>query len=313
MTTQSNSMASPLARQGMAPAALSETQPFYWSVRRELWENRSLYIAPLAVAAVYMVGFVISEVAPLDIGGLAALDPGNQRLTLAMPYGHAEWLLLVTGVLVGTFYSLDALHGERRDRSILFWKSLPVSDLTTVLSKVSIPLVVLPLLIFAITVTLEILMWLLSMAVLVMRGAGAATLWARLPLFQMELVNLYGLIVIALWYAPFYSWFLLVSGWARRAAFLWGLLPPLAIGVFEYIAFHTSYFGFLLKERALGFAARAFDLKDKAGVPVDPHFIPLTQLAPERFLSSPGLWFGLIVAAIFLVTAVRLRRYQAPI
>src|SRR5260370_34677185 len=81
MTTQSNSMASPLAPQGIAPAALSETQPFYWSVRRELWENHSLYIAPLAVAAVYMVGFVISEVAPLDIGGLAALDPGNQRLT----------------------------------------------------------------------------------------------------------------------------------------------------------------------------------------------------------------------------------------
>ena len=72
-------------------------------------------------------------------------------------------------------------------------------------------------------------------------------------------------------------------------------------------------FGLLLKQRALGFAARAFDLKDKAGVPVDPHFIPLTQLAPGRFLSSPGLWIGLIVAAIFLVAAVRLRRYQAPI
>src|SRR5260370_2398422 len=103
-------------------------------------------------------------------------------------------------------------------------------------------------------------MWLLSMVVLLIKGLGAATLWARLPLFQMELVNLYGLIVIALWYAPFYSWFLLVSGWARRAAFLWGLLPPLAIGVFEYIPFHTSYFAFLFKDRALAFSARAFYL-----------------------------------------------------
>jgi hypothetical protein len=91
------------------------------------------------------------------------------------------------------------------------------------------------------------------------------------------------------------------------------VLPLLAIGGFETIAFHTSYFGHLLQDRLFGFAAAAFDLKDKAGVPVDPHFIPLTQLAPGRFLSSPSLWVGLIVAAAFLAAAVRLRRYQGPI
>jgi hypothetical protein len=62
-----------------------------------------------------------------------------------------------------------------------------------------------------------------------------------------------------------------------------------------------------------GFTAGAFDLKDKNGVPIDAHFIPLTQLAAGRFLSSPGLWLGLIVAAACLVAAVRLRRYQRPI
>ena len=56
------------------------------------------------------------------------------------------------------FYCLDALYGERRDRSILFWKSLPVSDLTTVLSKASIPIVVLPLLTFAVTVATQLIM-----------------------------------------------------------------------------------------------------------------------------------------------------------
>ena len=73
-----------------------------------------------------------------------------------MPYSHAAMLLMVTAFIVGVFYCLDALHGERRDRSILFWKSLPVSDLTTVLSKASIPLVVLPLLVFAITVATQL-------------------------------------------------------------------------------------------------------------------------------------------------------------
>jgi ABC-2 type transport system permease protein len=299
---------------GIAPTAMSATRPMYWSVRRELWENRSIYIAPLAAGVVYMLGFLISLIwLPRSMRELQGLDLAHQRIALAMLYSHAGMLLMVTALLVGVFYSLDALHGERRDRSILFWKSLPVSDLTTVLSKACIPLVVLPLLVFAITVTLQLIMRLLSLAVLVVSGAGAATLWTRLPLFQMELVLLYGVTVLALWHAPIYCWLLLLSGWARRAVFLWAVLPPLAIGVFEKIAFHTSYFGSLLKDRLFGFAAGAFDLKDKAGVPVDAHFIPLTQLAPGRFLSSPGLWIGLAFAAACIAAAVRLRRYRDPI
>ena len=314
MTTPTNAMPESLDSRGIAPTAMSATRPMYWSVRRELWENRSIYIAPLAAGIVYMLGFLISLIwLPRSMRELQGLDLAHQRIELAMLYSHAGMLLMVTALLVGVFYSLDALHGERRDRSILFWKSLPVSDLTTVLSKACIPLVVLPLLVFAITVTLQLIMRLLSLAVLVVSGAGAATLWTRLPLFQMELVLLYGVTVLALWHAPIYCWLLLLSGWARRAVFLWAVLPPLAIGVFEKIAFHTSYFGSLLKERLFGFAAGAFDLRDKAGVPVDAHFIPLTQLAPGRFLSSPGLWIGLAFAAACIAVAVRLRRYREPI
>jgi hypothetical protein len=80
------------------------------------------------------------------------------------------------------------------------------------------------------------------------------------------------------------------------------------------IAFNTSYFvSLLLKDRLFGFAAAAFDLTAQGGVPVDAHFIPLTQLAPGRLLSSPGLWLGLAAAAALLAAAVRLRRYQGPI
>jgi ABC-2 type transport system permease protein len=116
-----------------------------------------------------------------------------------------------------------------------------------------------------------------------------------------------------LWHAPLYMWMLLVSGWARRATFLWAVLPPLAIAALEFIAFHTSYIGVMLQDRVFGFAAGAFDLTDKNGVPIDPHFIPLEQLAPGKFLTSPSLWLGLIAAAIFFVVAVRLRRYREPL
>jgi ABC-2 type transport system permease protein len=315
MTTQSNAVPQhPLDTLEIAPAAISPTQKLYWSVRRELWENRSIYIAPLAVAAVYMLGFLISLFwLPRSLRGLEALhDATPQPIALAMPYSHAAMLIVVVGLLVGIFYSLDALHGERRDRSILFWKSLPVSDLTTVLAKAIVPLAILPVLVFAITVTLQLIMLLVSAAVLLFSGAGAATPWHP-PLFEMELVLLYSLIVLALWHAPLYMWLLLVSSWPRRATFLWAVLPPLALAALEFIAFHTSYLGSLLQDRLYGFAAAAFDLKDKAGVPLDPHFIPLEQLAPGRFLSSSSLWFGLIFAAIFFAAAVRLRRYREPL
>jgi ABC-2 type transport system permease protein len=315
MNTESNAEPdSPLDAQAVAPAALAPTRPLYWSVRRELWENRSIYVAPLAVGAVYLGGFLISLYwLPRSVRALATLNPAQQILIqLAMPYAHAGMLLTFVGFLVGIFYSLDALHSERRDRSILFWKSLPVSDLTTVLSKAIVPLVILPVLVLAVTIPLQIVMRLLSAAVLLASGASTATPWGP-PLFEMEVVLLYGVIVMVLWHAPLYMWMLLVSGWARRATFLWAVLPPLAIAALEYIAFHTSYLGLVLEDRLFGFAAGAFDLKDKNGVEIDAHFIPLEQLAPGRFLSSPGLWFGLLFAAIFFVLAVRLRRYREPL
>ena len=314
MNTPLNAMPeSPLGAQAVKPAVMSETRPLYWSIRHELWENRSICIAPLAVAAVYLFGFLISLFwVPRSLRGMGAHEPLPPVNVLAMPYSHAAMLIMLITFLVGIFYSLDALHSERRDRSILFWKSLPVSDFTTVLSKASIPLVILPLLTFAITVASQLIMLLLSAAVRVVSGSGGAVPWAP-PLFEMELVLLYAVSVVALWHAPIYCWFLLVSCWARRATFLWAVLPPLAVAVVEYVAFRTSYVSSVLHDRFGGFTAAAFDLKDKNGVPIDAHFIPLAQLAPGRFLSSPGLWIGLVFAAIFLAAAMRMRRYRDPL
>ena len=287
-------------------AAIPATRLMYWSVRRELWENRSIYIAPLAAAAVGMLAFFI---------GLVHLPRSHAHSAngLVMPYTHLAWLVMLTAFIVGVFYSLDALHGERRDRSILFWKSLPVSDLTTVLAKAVIPLVVLPLLVFAIAVLLQWVMLLLNIVAVLMSGGSAAALWRQLPLFQSQLVLLYCLIVLAVCHAPIYAWLLLVSGWARRAPFLWAVLPPLAIGIFERIAFHTTYFGSQVGLRLFGFAQHAFDLTTPGGAEIDPHFIPLARITPGRLLAGPELWIGLAVAAALLAAAVRLRRYRDPI
>ena len=296
----------PVESERLAPEVVSAPRPMYWSVRRELWENRSIYLAPLAVAVFVQFGFMISTIGmPGRRRAVLMLDSAQQRATIGMPYDVAATMLIVIAMIVGAFYCLDALHGERRDRSILFWKSLPVSDLTTVLSKASIPLVILPLLMFAIIVTTQFIMLLWSSVVLLPSGL-AATTWTRFNLLQQSLILLYGLIALALWHAPIYGWLLLISSWARRATFLWAVLPFLAIGVLEKFAFNSSHFASLLKYRFMGHLAEAF-VFDARGV----H--SLAQLTPGKFLSTPGLWIGLVFAAIFLAAAVRLRRNREPI
>src|SRR5204862_3330235 len=139
------------------------TRPLYWSVWRELWENRSIYIVPLIVAAVQVFGFAITTIGlPDRRRAVLLLDAAHQRAAIEVPYDLAAMMMIFIVFIVGVVYCLDALYGERRDRSILFWKSLPVSDFTTVLSKVIIPLVVLRLVAFAMVVPVQVIMMLMT-------------------------------------------------------------------------------------------------------------------------------------------------------
>jgi ABC-2 type transport system permease protein len=302
----------PLDQQSLTPAPMSETRPMYWSVRRELWENRSIYIAPLVVAAVVLFASSISTIGlPRRMRTLPTLDPAKQHAAVVMPVSMAPAPIMLATFIVGIFYCLDALYGERRDRSILFWKSLPVSDRTTVLSKASIPLVVLPLIAFTLSVVTQLILLQLSTMVLMGNGMSPATFWAEVRFFQGLLIMLYGLTVHALWFAPIYGWLLLVSAWARRAPVLWAVLPLLAVSAVEKIVFNTWSFMHMLQYRVGGAMKEAFAFNPKGGGGGDIN--RLSQLHPARFLSAPGLWVGLAFAAVFLVAAVRLRRNREPI
>ena len=291
-------------------AATLPTRPLYWSVRRELWENRSIYLAPLVVMAVVLLASLISTIGlPRTMRTLPTLDPAAQHAVVVRAFGMAPAPIMLATFLVGMFYSLDALYGERRDRSLLFWKSLPVSDLTTVLSKASIPLVVLPLIAFVLSMATIVILLVLGTAVLLANGMSPARLWGEVRLFQQPLVMLYGLAVHTLWFAPIYGWLLLISAWARRTPVLWAVLPLFAISVVERLAFNTSLFLSLLRYRLTGAMEEAFRVTPRHAGIIDH----LSQLDPVRFLGSPGLWIGLAFAAASLAAAVRLRRYREPI
>ena len=296
--------------QPTAPGPTAATRPLYWSVRRELWENRSIYIAPVAAGCLALFGFIISTIGLPERRRAVLLltDAAQQRARIEWPYDMVAMMLMFTSFVVGVFYALDALHGERRDRSILFWKSLPVSDLTTVLSKLSIPLVILPLLTFAVIVVTQTLMWLWT-AVLLLANGLPLTTSAQLPLIQGWLVLLYGFIALKLWQAPVYAWLLLVSGWARRATFLWAVLPIFAIAAVEAMAFQTRHFLEFVKYRLFGGMSQAFAFNPQEKHPT----VDLHHLTPGNYLSTPGLWLGLVFAAAVIAGVVYLRRSRGPL
>ncbi|MGC2402406.1 MAG: ABC transporter permease [Acidobacteriaceae bacterium] len=316
MNTQSGAVQSLQATATM-PVTIPAARRFYWAVRRELWEYRSLYLAPLAIAGLFLGAFLIGQLHDHLRGPDAIATSMQHPVPLQQsadyhvvigPYTFAAYVLMAISLIVSVFYSLDTLYGERRDRSVLFWKSLPVSDVTTVLAKASIPLLFLPLFIFALTVVTQWIMLLLTSVITLARGESVAILWAHVPLFQMALMLFFHLVGIhGLQFASAYCWMLLVSAWARRAPFLWAVVPPVAIAVAEKIAFNTHYF-----LRLLGFLVGG----GSDTVPFTEGRMEMAALTVgdvAEFFSYPGLWVGLVVAALLLAATVRMRRSRDPI
>ncbi len=311
MTSTSDAMneAPTLAR----TATRASTRPFIWSVRRELWENRSIYLAPAIAAAVALAGVVIAALNPHNVQ-VRSSQPLPSDALILIPYGIAIGAIVVTGALVGVFYCLGALNGERRDRSILFWKSLPVSNLTTVASKGFMPMVVLPICIMATVAVTHLIILAVQATSMAAHGESLAPL-GDVPLLRVWLGMVWGLLATSLWWAPIYGWLLMVSAWTKRMTFLWAFLPPIGLMVFERLAFSTGYFAKIVRDRLNGSIAAAFKVPNGQVPPHTSlrHIIDLPTPDPVGFITSPGLWIGLVVGGAFFAAAVWLRRRAEPV
>jgi ABC-2 type transport system permease protein len=289
------------SRQTTRPAA-ARVKSLQWSVRRELWQNPWILIGPLAAGVILIASYVLGMIAaPERVAGLLALMAERHDMIPALvSYRFAASMVALGALIVGVFYCLDALQGERLDRSILFWKSLPVSDVTTVFSKACIPLVVLPLLVFAVALGVQALMLLASTFALIATGRDPLVLWRELPVLELPVVLLYGIVVMTCLHAPLYAWLLMVSAWARRRAALWAFLPPLGIMAAEQMVFGRSRIRDLIEGLILG--------------PFMPHPVidRITQIDPAAVFGRPGVWIGLGATVAFLLIAIQLRRDREP-
>ena len=235
---------------------------FVWSLRKELWEHRSIYWVPLVVAAFVVVGLLVAAFyVPASLRGQRVWGDLTTRAPIHLPYSVSSMILMATMILVGGFYCVETLYAERRDRSIVFWKSLPVSDAVAVVAKFFVPMVVLPALTFLIALCAHMFMLGASATTIsmsAMEGVSVSQLWAQLPLTEMLVALLYFIVATTLWYAPVFAWLMFISVWAKRGAFVWAVVPPIAVIALERIAFKASFFSDLITSRLNGAAAASF-------------------------------------------------------
>jgi ABC-2 type transport system permease protein len=278
-------------------------------IRREFWEHASLWRAPL-IAAVLLALCAVPAHIDIDAHDWAGVEQNRSAIFTATQLLAVPLYLVMLIVL--TFYVLDCLYAERKDRSILFWKSLPVSDGLTVLSKFLVAVAVVPLGVFA----LGLLSHLAFVAIWELRvaagNAPALITWDALAWLRTAIVLFLCLLLGALWYAPVVAALLLVSAWARRAPMMWATLALTLPPILERIAFGTHYLGSFLRYRTVGI----WHSLAQGGPPmVHAHQARgmdtlLTTLNFGRAFSSVDLWLGVVAAAVLLFVTIRVRRYR---
>jgi ABC-2 type transport system permease protein len=282
--------------------------------RREFWEHRALWIAPL-VMAVLLIGSAIGG--RFIVSDIPEFTPEQALAILSMTIWAMNVAIFFVAAVVLAFYLLDCLYADRRDRSILFWKSLPVSDAATVLSKLGVALLIVPLATFVLAVFTDLAVrGILSLRSGSRYVSDGFPLWHATTWFKTQALLFVGLLGTILWYAPLAGYLLLVSAWARRNVFLWAVLPPLVLVLLEAIAFRTDrVLDFLGSRLEPGFAGAAGIAVETATVRFKrDSVISLSKLWDQLdvaplFFNVPMI-LGLVAAAILVYAAIRIRRFR---
>ena len=295
-------------------------------LKRELWEHRAIFVVPIVVAVIMaltsLTGQVsISDLERVDIGIVGASNlPENARaaalsgimIGLSTPFIFAMWILTI-------FYALDALYAERKDRSILFWRSIPVTDFETVLSKLMTALFIVPAVTFAVIVATHLLVLLnVSIWVDIRGGSAWHLIWQSVPFMDNWAATLILLVALPLWLSPFIGWFLFVSAFTKRSPLLVAAMPIVMLPLLEKIFFDTSVAAEAFFVRSIKMPLFAsldnFELLMQEGedfarlAAADLRLMGLMDFG--GFLANPQLWLGIVVCGIFTAAAIYVRRYR---
>jgi ABC-2 type transport system permease protein len=299
-------------RSAAAPTAREPGEVLLTLVRREFWEHRALWLAPLVVTALLALCAAIGRI-HLDADAATHVQGEAQRVAV---FTIIQWVLAiplyVVALFVVSFYLLDCLYAERKDRSILFWKSLPVSDGLTVCSKMLVALVVMPLGVFALALLAHLLCTAILGARVLIGTVPPVFTWNTYEWLRSELVMFLVTLLAVLWYAPLAGYLLVMSAWVRRSPMLLATLPLVLGPILEWVAFGTRHLMDFINYRLNGIlwllGVHNTRIITKHGL-----YSAGTALEVLNFrgvLTSVDLWLGLAVTAALVYAAVRIRRYR---
>jgi ABC-2 type transport system permease protein len=301
---------------------------FGYLIRRELWQHRSVWMVPAGILILlvltYIVGLLLGHFGlnHIDINVINNASHVEYQSGQAFLAAHPQFAQHATigffAVIAAIFniamiitivrYLLSSLYGDRKDRSILFWLSLPISDGATVASKLLIAVLVAPLVTFAFLIVTQLI------GVGAAEASGTASFWFHFSaagMLHFWAWLIVALMVQSLWYLPFWGWLMMASAWARQAPVLWAAIPPLVGGVIEAILFGSDHFFVAIAGHAAsvvpGFNADVGSASHSMQVSW-PTF-SFNQLA--TLLASAELWIGVGFGIVFIVAALFLRRWRA--
>ena len=308
-------------------------------VRREFWEHKSLWIAPLVWAGLITVFFtwgviqgpdndvkVIMDAQSMDQTGLNEQDRRQLQNSIDLPREQKETIFAISFLaifglisvfmtIVVFFYLIDCLYTERKDRSILFWKSLPLSDTEVVLSKFVVAMVVVPIGVILLTALLQFLLYIIAWARVHGTVIGEVMPdWSFTAWLRSQAVALGVTLAGVLWYAPIAAYLLLLSTWAKNKVFLWAVLPPIGLSVLEKVFQGSSHVAEFIARRFGGYIeelrldSNAFQSGTRDHMPVVSGVYKAIHLS--NVFKSTEMWLGVVAAAALIFAAVRIRRYR---
>jgi ABC-2 type transport system permease protein len=315
---------------------------FYWLLKREFWEHRGGFLwAPVVTGSVFLVLNLMAIIAAEVLGAKNGIEIGGNDVRMMLQHadkgdmaqiGSALDMAMISsmsliGIVMGIvvlFYCLGTLYDDRRDRSVLFWKSLPVSNTSTVLSKVTSAALVAPVIAVVASIACGMLQLVIYAVVLSLHGVNAWQLLTLAHPFQAIGSLLSNIPLYALWAMPAIGWLMLCSSGARTKPFLWAVAVPVVagllvtwFGIMGLFNLPTPWFWTHVVQRALlsVFPISSLVFSDHgvtAMADMDGNN-PLGMLAPSHtygLLASPNLWIGVVVGAGLIAAAIWFRRVR---
>jgi len=311
-------------------------------VKREYWENKGgIFWAQAIVGSFYALMLVIGITIAMfsvkhgdgaNFNGVSVHELSSHMTEqdkleaaqgLSATYIPSVAPLLIVLAFVVFFYSLSSLYDDRKDKSILFWKSMPISDTQTVLSKLFTILVVTPVVPLIIGLFISIILFCtiaIAAQTLGVNIAGPALGMADLYLLPLQIFACLPIYII--WAFPSVAWFMMVSAWAPRFPILWAVGIPVIIGVLLSFSAgitginipHEWYWENIVGRLFGGFVPGvwlvALDVTSNVAVrDHSPDGMDILQ-ASWAILGYAKVWIAVALGAAMTYAAIRLRRYR---